>query len=60
MEVLCELNRTLAALLRFAEIALTGNDPTFILDLTTHAESHMVERNLTISDARQLLKNGHV
>ena len=37
-----------------------GNDPAFNLDLTTHAESRMVERNLTSSDARHVLKNGHV
>ena len=60
MEVLCELNRALVALFRYAKIAITGNDPAFILDLTTHAESRMVERNLTISDARHVLKNGHV
>ena len=29
-----------------------GNDPAFNLDLSTHAESRMVERNLTSSDAR--------
>ena len=37
-----------------------GNDPAFNLDLTTHAESRIVERNLTSSDARHVLKNGHV
>ena len=37
-----------------------GNDPAFILDLTTHAESRMLERDLSISDARHVLKNEHV